>query len=313
MSFDLSELLRDWPYEPGQLQVRKIEGADGRPKIQLRLDMGVLQMEVTGRPDGQTPEECESLLDFHQQRAKKVGAGFQLTPDEIGDLQAEGIQYYHRYISFFQLNDYRGVIRDTQRNLDMFAFIGDHAQPEELAASVLQFTPYVLMMHTRARASIELDREEFAAATRKIEDGIEKIRAFFEEIENPEAAANSPELSFLGEWLDEVRARQPLTKLEKMQREMDRAIATEAYERAAELRDQITVPLTLICDAIKSMHCANGNTEDSWLSDYIGGAAMCLHAIFDMLDADYQTSKCWRHDEIDATSAQGNSDETDTQ
>ena len=162
-----------------------------------------------------------------------------LSVDEVGELQQEGIQYYHRYISFFQLSDYQGVIRDTQRNLDMFAFVGEHAQPEELAASVLQFTPYVLMMHTRARASIELEREEFAAAARKIEEGTEKIRAFFEKIENPEAAANSPELSFLGEWIEEVRAKQPLTKLEKMQREMDNAIATEAYERAAELRDQI--------------------------------------------------------------------------
>jgi protein-arginine kinase activator protein McsA len=34
-----------------------------------------------------------------------------------------------------------------------------------------------------------------------------------------------------------------MTKLQKMQREMDRAIATEAYERAAELRDQINAQL----------------------------------------------------------------------
>jgi len=34
-------------------------------------------------------------------------------------------------------------------------------------------------------------------------------------------------------------AKQPLSKLEKMEREMERAIATERYERAAELRDAI--------------------------------------------------------------------------
>jgi protein-arginine kinase activator protein McsA len=39
--------------------------------------------------------------------------------------------------------------------------------------------------------------------------------------------------------MEEIRARQPLTKLEKMQREMEAAIANEAYERAAELRDAI--------------------------------------------------------------------------
>ena len=68
---------------------------------------------------------------------------------------------------------------------------------------------------------------------------MDEIRGFYDKCENPEAAANSPELGFLGEWLEEVRAKQPLTKLEKMRREMDKAIANEAYERAAELRDQI--------------------------------------------------------------------------
>jgi protein-arginine kinase activator protein McsA len=52
-------------------------------------------------------------------------------------------------------------------------------------------------------------------------------------------SAKSPEISFLEEWLDEVRAKRPLTKLEVMQREMEKAIANEAYERAAELRDKI--------------------------------------------------------------------------
>ena len=61
---------------------------------------------------------------------------------------------------------------------------------------MLQFTPYVLMMNTRARASIELEREEFAAAARKIEDGMERIRAFYEKIENPEAQASSPGAEF---------------------------------------------------------------------------------------------------------------------
>ena len=80
-------------------------------------------------------------------------------------------------------------------------------------------------------------------AVQKIEDGMEKIREFYDKLENPEAAANSAELGFLGEWLEEVRSKQPLTKLQKMQREMDKAIADEAYERAAELRDRINAQL----------------------------------------------------------------------
>ena len=47
---DLEHILRAWPYEPGHITVRRILGDDDRVKIQMRLDLGVLQMEVTGRP-----------------------------------------------------------------------------------------------------------------------------------------------------------------------------------------------------------------------------------------------------------------------
>src|SRR3989475_10739665 len=51
MSLDLNSILKDWPHENGTIKVRKITGLDGREKLQLRVDLGVLQMEVTGRPD----------------------------------------------------------------------------------------------------------------------------------------------------------------------------------------------------------------------------------------------------------------------
>ncbi len=242
MSLDLNDLLRDWPHEPGQIKVRKILGSDGKEKLQLRIDLGLIQMETMGRPDGLEPFDCESLLDYHSrraERAKRKEEKYELNTEEVGDLQQEGIQYYHRYISLFQLSDYVGVIRDTGRNLEMFEFVVKHCPNEDLAWSVEQFTPYVRMMNTRAKAAIALEREDYPEAVALIEKGMGKIRAFYEEHTEAEGATQSPELAFLQEWLDEVKAKQPLTKMEKMQREMDRAIAQEAYERAAELRDQI--------------------------------------------------------------------------
>jgi UvrB/uvrC motif len=239
MSLDLNDLLRDWPHEPGKLKVRKILGTDGKEKIQLRIDLGLIQMETAGRPDGQRPHNCESLLEWHAgraRRAEKQGETYALSPEDVGDIQYESIQYYHRYISLFQLGDYAGVMRDTQRNLDLFEFVVAHSG-EELSEALAQHTPYVLMMHTRAKASIDLEREEFAAAVRVIQRGMGKIRAFYEKGGNADGADSSPELSFLNEWLEEVRGRQPVSKLEKMRREMEKAIESEAYERAAELRD----------------------------------------------------------------------------
>jgi hypothetical protein len=104
----------------GAIKVRKVKGLDGREKLQLRIDLGLLQMEMDGRPDGQRPHNCESYLVYHQRRAIRAaerGEEYELTSEQCGELQQEGIQYYHRYLSLFQIDEFEGVIRDTQRNL----------------------------------------------------------------------------------------------------------------------------------------------------------------------------------------------------
>src|SRR4029077_10103548 len=242
MSLDLNTILKDWPHHNGAIKVRKIVGLDGREKLQLRVDLGVLQMELTGRPDGVRPFGCDSLLEYHQRRAARAleqGDTYQLSPDQCTELQQEGIQYYHRYLSLFQINDFAAVVRDTQRNLDLFTFVTEHTDREELSWTLQQFRPYVLMMNTRAKASIFLAQGKFGEAMIEIERGRDAIMEFFQKSNFPELASKSSEIAFLDEWLEEVRAKRPLSKLEVMQREMETAIAKELYEKAAELRDAI--------------------------------------------------------------------------
>jgi hypothetical protein len=171
MSLDLNTILKDWPYESGTVKVRKITGLDGREKLQLRVDLGVLQMEITGRPDGRRPHNCESLLEYHRKRASRSeqkGEPYELTPEQCAELQQEGIQYYHRYLSLFQINDFEGVVRDTQRNLDLFSFVNEHTDREDFSWGLQQFRPYVLMMNTRAKASIFLLRGNLPTPWRKL-------------------------------------------------------------------------------------------------------------------------------------------------
>src|SRR5437762_779874 len=197
MSLDLNTILKDWPHENRAIKVRKILGLDGRQKLQLRIDLGVLQMEMTGRPDGTRPHGCESLLAYHQQRAARAGQrteNYELTPENCAELQQEGIQYYHRYLSLFQINDFAGVVRDTQRNLDLFDFVIAHTDREELSWSLQQFRPYVLMMNTRARASILLSEGKFAEAMREIQRGRDAIADFFQRSNFPELASKSSEI-----------------------------------------------------------------------------------------------------------------------
>ena len=159
MDFDISHLLASWEYQPGQVVVRRFTGKDGREKIQLRVDLGLLQMNVDGRPDGKRPMGHASLFEYYQARlykhlANSAGSeeGFKLNAEDCTKLQIEALQYHHRYICLLELEDYTMSIRDAERNLAVFNFVAKHAESEELSWSLRQFQPQLLMVLTRARA-----------------------------------------------------------------------------------------------------------------------------------------------------------------
>lgn len=245
MSFDISDLLAGWDYQPGQVVARRFVGKDGLEKVQLRVDLGVLQMNAVGRPDGRRPMGQESWHEVQLDRLKKhIEAhgdddDFFLDSEACGKLQQESIQYHHRYICFFQLEDFEAVERDCDRNLRVFEFVAEYAETDELAWSLLQFAPQLLMMRTRARGTAAVKRKRFAEAVRVVEEGIDELESFYRDNERDDLLENSGEISSLRSWLEEVRQRKPLTPLEKLQRALDEAISIEDYERAAQVRDQM--------------------------------------------------------------------------
>ena len=174
MSFDISELLSGWDYKPGQVVARRFSGQDGREKVQLRVDLGVLQMNAEGRPDGRRPMAHDTWHDFQLERlrrhieAKGDDEGFILDADACAKLQQECIQYHHRYICFFQLEDFTAVERDCERNLRVFEFVAEYALSDELAWSLLQFVPQLLMMRTRARGTALVRRRRHDKAHRSV-------------------------------------------------------------------------------------------------------------------------------------------------
>jgi hypothetical protein len=243
---DISRLLQNWEYQPGQVVVRRFKGEDGQEKIQLRVDLGVLQMNAEGRPDGKRPMGYPSLLEYHQARLHKHVAansgsdeGFKLSAEECGKLQLEFLQYHHRYICLLQLEDYPGVIRDAERNLAVFAFATKHAETDELAWSLKHFQPQLLMVLTRAKASQALAVEDYDLAIQHTEEGMEQLREFFRSSPNPDGAEQSSEIISLEHWLEEVRLRRPLSRREQLERALKEAVKLEDYERAAKVRDEI--------------------------------------------------------------------------
>lgn len=246
MDFDISRLLEDWDYQPGQVVVRRFKGKDGKEKIQLRVDLGLLQMNAEGRPDGKRPFGYISLLEYFQARLYKHLAThdgsddeFTLSAEDCAKLQLEALQYHHRYICLLQLEDYAEVIRDAERNLAVFDFVDTHAESEELAWSLRQFQPQLLMVLTRAKGAQALETDDYAVAIRHIEEGLEQIRAFYRDHTESGTADQSGEVLSLQAWLEEIRSKRPLSRRERLEQALSEAVKREDYERAAKVRDEL--------------------------------------------------------------------------
>ena len=242
---DISKVLSGWDYEPGSLNVRKIEGIDGREKLQMRLDLGLLQMEITGRPDGRRPHGCESLLDYFEeklaQHRRENGdtSGFHLTPEQCQHLREEAVMYYHRYLSLFILGDFPGVVRDTSRNLRVLDLCAQFATEDHDRFVLEQYRPYIIMMNTRAKASMQFKDEQFNKALHTVTEGLDQIREFFVRFGQEEVFDKSSEVKILKRFARSIRKKLPVDPLERLQHKLQRAIKREDYEEAARLRDII--------------------------------------------------------------------------
>ncbi len=243
-SYDLRRILAGWDYEPGQITVRKISGDDGAVKIQMRLDLGLLQMEVSGRPDGRRPHGSESLLDYHVAELEKyrerngTELGFELSPEECQALREEAVQYYHRYLAEFVLEDFEGVERDTSRNLELLELCRKCAREESDRVAIEQYRPYLIMMNTRAKVHLSLRQGRFKTGLAQVDSGIASIEDVLADYGN-EDGDESTELMILRSLRQEIVARMPTDPVEKLEGELDRAVSEERYEDAAVLRRRI--------------------------------------------------------------------------
>ncbi len=265
MTLDLTTLLREWPYEPGQVNVRLIDGDDSRPKIQMRLDLGVIQMEMSGRPDGAQPHGFDSLLEYYEQMVDEFGLNHEsdseededdefdleegevgpgtsrsfLTPEDCRQLREEAVQYYHRYVALLVLGEHEGVIRDTTRNLRVLELCKQFAQEEDDQNVLEQFRPYITMMQTRAYASLMVDAKEGKAALLVIDDGIDLIRNVYEKWGDADDLDQAPEIQLLRGMRDELVLKLPASQKNELRERLRIAVEQENYELAAILRDEL--------------------------------------------------------------------------
>jgi len=187
MSKDISPILREWDSDPDSGNIRIVTGPDGKERIQIRVQFGLLQLEADGRPDGKKPYGKESLLEHFRTlletyvEENETDEDFELDYHDCEKLHEEALQYYHRYVSLFELEDYERAERDTARNLQVLDLIKKYAESPDEVLPIERYRPYIRMMNARAKAFIHMDDDDYAEAIGVINDAIAMIKDFYTE------------------------------------------------------------------------------------------------------------------------------------
>ncbi|MSR44006.1 MAG: hypothetical protein EXS15_01415 [Phycisphaerales bacterium] len=241
---DLSPILSRWVFDGGHPQLRFLEGIEGIRRIQIRLEAGILQFEVTGRPDGTRPEGAESWLDFWIFRCESRSERPSVCDFET--LHGEAILYHQRAAAFLILEDFASVVQDCQRNLRTVEFVQLRGMHLADQASFETIRLAAVLMRARAEAAACVKVRDTQGALAAIDRGLAGLRGDLsragqsQEIGGARGAdAESIEATVLRSMRDALVPKLPSSQRVDLEVRLRRALQLERYELAAILRNEL--------------------------------------------------------------------------
>ncbi len=249
MSLDLQELTADWDHSTGEICARLIVGCDGVELVQLRVDLGVMQMFPDGRPDGQRYRGFPRVLDFiaHEQRLETGQPGL----DDWRELEREVYQVNYRRLAFSDLAEealvnqepetaaahLRRALRDIDYCLKCIELA--RAAPEyRLGGSAVALQPALLFHAGRLRTQLAVVQGRYDAAVEAAEQAEQQLLTMLDDTGlDEEQREQDPGVLFLRELAQRLRDEYDIAGT--LQEQLEEAIRNEDFETAARLRDEI--------------------------------------------------------------------------
>ena len=233
----IDTILEDWPYDPDAVSVRMVDGNDGRPLIQMRIEMGLLQLETQGRPDGEKPEGAASYYAYLRQLYGKKDYDDKFSIEECAECDREFVQFYHRRICWLAMREFRKAVRDADHTLKLMDLCRERSPDEEWTLSHEQYRPFVMFHRIQAEALAELDQDGPESAVAAVNKGLNRLRDIFEAHGVEHAFDENELVERLTEFRETLREKFDVGKT--LNEQLAEAIADEEYEKAASLRDAI--------------------------------------------------------------------------
>jgi hypothetical protein len=203
----------------------------------MRIDMGILQLELTGRPDGSRPKEFETYYDYLIAEATRFGDEFVMDDDQCNEVDREFVQFYHRRICWLRLQSYRRAVADADHTLALMDFCKKHSPDDQWTISHEQYRPFVMFHRTQALALAELEDKNAEAAVESINQGLDRMRDVFVEYEAEEQFDEDELVMRLKELRETLRKEYEVGRT--LLEQLADAVASEQYELAAKIRDEL--------------------------------------------------------------------------
>jgi hypothetical protein len=235
---DIDFVLHEWPFKTGVIAARLIRAGDGREVLQMRVEMGLLQMETTGRPDGEHPGGVDTCLEWLGELACTQGEAFVLSEAQCMEIDREFVQFYHRRICCLALRQFDRALADADYTLALMDFVAAHSPNPQWSLSHEQYRPFVLFHRIQAAAMQALEEPAGPeAAIETINRGLDEMRDVFAKFGAEEQFEQDELVGQLAVMKESLREEYRVGKT--LAEQLADAVAAEEYERAARLRDEI--------------------------------------------------------------------------
>ncbi len=213
-------------------RVRFLETIGGARRLQVRLPLGIIQMEARGRPDGARPLGYESELGRACAAAERPGA------DGCRLLAEESALYRQRAGAFLTLGEHALAALDATHCVEI-AHLVRVREPAEFASQAFgRLLLAGILLRTRALASGALTANNANAALRAVESGLAEIEAC-ESAGEPLDHERVGEVEALRSLREALVPKLPASQRVEISERIAAALRAENYELAAILRNEL--------------------------------------------------------------------------
>jgi hypothetical protein len=247
MTLDLAELTAGWDCPSGELRARVVVGRDGGELLQLRVDLGIMQMFPDGRPDGERVHGLPSAREFIQRELRVHSQ--HLTECDWRELERELLQMNYRRMALGALaedalhgNDgdaaqrfLQQALNDTTMCMENLALLTEHAGTIDGHASL---RPTLAFDQARLAAQLCIVEGRFEDAVEQAESGAAALEDVLAEMGcEGEQRDEDPGLCYLRNL--GVHLRREYGIAQTLSEQLAEAVENEDFETAARLRDEL--------------------------------------------------------------------------